>query len=128
MKLVVTGTRRGRPDVAYWLDRWARRYGLPEVLIVGDADGVDAQAVMWCGETRPLLQRVVVNPLLASPHRYHDRNQRMVDAAEPGDHCLAFPDPESRGTWDCVRRARARGLRVFVLPLVDEEKLDAQAG
>ena len=103
-----------------WLDRWVKRYGMPKVLIVGDAPGVDAQALMWCGEERPLLHRVTVDRRLPSPERYHDRNQRMVDAAEPGDHCLAFPDPESRGTWDCVRRARERGLVVFVLPTLPE--------
>lgn len=36
------------------------------------------------------------------------RNQHMVDLG--ADLCLAFPDTYSRGTWDCVRRARAAGI------------------
>lgn len=40
------------------------------------------------------------------------RNQAMVDAG--ADVCLAFASPGSRGTWDCVRRAREAGIRVEV--------------
>lgn len=32
------------------------------------------------------------------------RNQEMVDAG--ADHCYAFPTPNSRGTWDCVKRVK----------------------
>lgn len=40
------------------------------------------------------------------------RNQVMVDI---GDHvlCLAFPAPDSVGTWDCVRRAQKAGIPVL---------------
>lgn len=40
------------------------------------------------------------------------RNQEMVDLG--ADVCLAFPDADSRGTWDCVRRADAAGIPVIV--------------
>lgn len=40
------------------------------------------------------------------------RNQAMVDTAP--DLVLAFPLGDSRGTWDCVRRARTAGLAVIV--------------
>jgi hypothetical protein len=40
------------------------------------------------------------------------RNQKMVDAG--ADICLAFPTDESRGTLDCIRRARAAGIPVKV--------------
>jgi hypothetical protein len=49
-----------------------------------------------------------------SPHLYPCagpvRNQLMVDLG--ADVCLAFITPESRGTWDCVRRAEAAGIHV----------------
>ena len=38
------------------------------------------------------------------------RNQEMVDLG--ADICLAFPLGESRGTRDCMRRARKAGIRV----------------
>jgi hypothetical protein len=44
----------------------------------------------------------------------HMRNQHMVDLG--ADICLAFPLDDSRGTWDCVRRARAAGIPVEIIP------------
>lgn len=41
------------------------------------------------------------------------RNQEMVDLG--ADICLAFPSEGSRGTWDCVRRARKAGIEVKVI-------------
>lgn len=41
------------------------------------------------------------------------RNQEMIDKG--ADICLAFPLPQSKGTWDCVRRAKAAGIRVVVI-------------
>lgn len=41
------------------------------------------------------------------------RNQQMLDEQQP-DEVHAFPLPDSRGTWDMVRRARAAGVPVHV--------------
>lgn len=41
------------------------------------------------------------------------RNQDMVDLG--ADVCLAFPTPSSRGTWDCVNRAKAAGIPIEVV-------------
>lgn len=41
------------------------------------------------------------------------RNQLMVDLG--ADICLAFPLPGSRGTWDCMGRAEAAGIKVINL-------------
>jgi hypothetical protein len=43
------------------------------------------------------------------------RNARMVAAG--ADLCLAFPDPRSRGTWDCLRKAANAGIPGRVYPL-----------
>lgn len=40
------------------------------------------------------------------------RNQKMVDLG--ADVCLAFPEEGSRGTWDCVKRAKEAGIPVHV--------------
>lgn len=40
------------------------------------------------------------------------RNLKMVETRP--DLVGAFPSPKSRGTWDCVRKAREFGLRVEV--------------
>lgn len=40
------------------------------------------------------------------------RNAEMV--ALGADICVAFPGPKSVGTWDCVRRAVAAGIAVWI--------------
>lgn len=45
------------------------------------------------------------------------RNQEMVDLG--ADVCLAFPEKNSRGTWDCVRRAKAAGIPVEIYEEVE---------
>ncbi|KKL09598.1 hypothetical protein LCGC14_2564270, partial [marine sediment metagenome] len=42
------------------------------------------------------------------------RNQQMLDEAYP-NLVLAFPLPDSRGTWDMIRRARAAGIEVKII-------------
>lgn len=41
------------------------------------------------------------------------RNQDMVNAG--ADLCYAFPLELSKGTWDCVKRARKAGIPVIVI-------------
>ena len=40
------------------------------------------------------------------------RNQEMVDSG--AEVCLAFPEDDSRGTWDCVRKAKKAGIPVKI--------------
>lgn len=46
------------------------------------------------------------------------RNQQMVDHG--ADLCLAFPGPNSKGTRDCMARARVALIPVLVMELLDE--------
>ncbi len=41
------------------------------------------------------------------------RNIRMLESERP-DIVLAYPDPNSRGTWHCVREALQRGIPAVV--------------
>lgn len=41
----------------------------------------------------------------------HMRNQAMVDLG--ADMCIAFPLRDSRGTWDCMKRAKKAGMSVI---------------
>lgn len=47
------------------------------------------------------------------------RNQHMVDLG--ADICLAFVLPDSRGTWDCVRRCEKAGIPVRIIKAHLEE-------
>ena len=109
-RLVVTGSREGRADVERALDTWVMRYGIPQLVIVGDQRGVDTQAFEWAKERGYTFRRERVRPGQPSPACFHDRNQRMVDWAAPGDYLLAFPTAGSRGTWDCFQRGQRAGL------------------
>jgi len=40
------------------------------------------------------------------------RNQLMVD--HKADVCVVFPMPDSRGTWDCVRRAKKARIPLVI--------------
>jgi hypothetical protein len=42
------------------------------------------------------------------------RNTEMVEAG--ADVCVAFPGPKSKGTWDCIRKAAAAGIPVWIEP------------
>lgn len=115
--LLITGSRHGRPDVAYWLDRWVDKHGRPSMVVLGDARGVDSQAREWC-EKRGLRFSIIYAEWERLGKRAGPvRNQEMVDAAQPGDWLLAFPWGDSRGTRDCMRRGVERGLRVYEMPL-----------
>ena len=49
------------------------------------------------------------------------RNARMV--ALGADVCLAFPGPGSRGTMDCIRKAKAAGIPTMIRHWHDVLKL-----
>jgi hypothetical protein len=44
------------------------------------------------------------------------RNSAMV--ALGADICLAFPAPDSRGTWDCLTKAAKAGIHTRIYPLL----------
>jgi hypothetical protein len=119
MRILVTGSRD-------WPDRDVVREALvdaiggthPVTLVVGDcptgADRAATDVWRYWASVHPdwYLPAEVYRAdwrtegKVAGPNR----NQRMVDAGV--DVCLAFPLDGSRGTWDCVRRARAAGIPV----------------
>jgi hypothetical protein len=112
---VVTGTRRDTMAGAITraLDAWE-----PDVVLVGDATGVDAEAREW---TRVCGAQLVV---FSANWRVHGkaagpkRNAALADAAEAyarGPYVVqafAVPDGSSIGTHDCVRALKARGVPV----------------
>lgn len=81
-------------------------------IVVGGAGGVDSAALDWawghrCATIRNMPADWDKHGRKAGPIR----NQEMVDYA---DACIAIPCPKSKGTWDTVRRAEAKGIPVYV--------------
>jgi len=108
-RLVVTGSRD-------WTDRACVEEALRRLpvgrLAHGGARGLDAIAAEMATE---LGWEVVAYPADWSRGKRagSERNVRMVDAERP-DIVLAFPLPQSRGTWHCARYAHSLGVPVFV--------------
>lgn len=112
--LVITGTRRQRKDTATQCDAVVAEYGIPRLVVVGDATGVDRAAYFWASRRGYAIAKEVVDPSTPSPQKFHDRNQRMVGHAGLGDICLGLPDEKSRGTFDCLSRAKNRGMTCLI--------------
>lgn len=126
--LIVTGARAVSPDRADEVRAALRRHLAPHThyrnkcdVYVGDAPGVDAIA-------RGMFEHVpnVRLHVFEASWKQHGRaagpirNQEMVDYARSGHvigmlEYMAFPGPQSRGTWDCIKRMADAGIdgRVF---------------
>ena len=118
MRIIITGSR-------HWIDRdeidyllyWACQEDEELVIVHGGCPtGADAIADEIA---RGMDIPVEVHPADWSLGRRAGplRNQRMVDLG--ADACHAFPLADSRGTWDCVRRAEAAGIPVVIHRAVD---------
>lgn len=108
-RILVTGSRD-------WTDHSAviealQKHG-PGTLVHGDCRGLDRSAARIAQELGWPVEAWPANWIDEGPAAGPKRNQRMVNAG--ADVCLAFPLAYSKGTWDCVRRAEAAGIPVFV--------------
>ena len=127
--ILVTGTRRDshnpsgvRDYVRRRLDKCLAGVEKPRVhLIHGGAKGIDTLAGEWA-RTRSIVWTTFPVDWNSVPREEQrglgpQRNQVMVDFClklERPEHvvCMAFPDRESKGTLDCMRRAHKAGIRV----------------
>lgn len=119
MRILITGSRD-------WNDLGLIKTllsGFPKgtTIIEGEARGADRLARQAAEELG-----LQVEPWPADWDRYGKRagairNQQMVDSG--ADLCLAFPLPQSRGTFDCIERAEKAGILVIRGDEVDPEFL-----
>ena len=135
VRILVTGTRNGfgcDPCLAMEEAMSAAGLGCGAVveLVHGGANGVDTESTAWARcwgiPVRVFQADWKTRGYFAGPIR----NGEMVDycdvmAGSAGDEapcvCLAFPDQKSKGTWDCVRRAKAAGIRAVVAKIREDE-------
>lgn len=113
MRLLVTGSRDSFPGLLQALDAIFAAVE-PDEIHVREQTGVDIDTREWAAVHGHSLVPTDADMSQPSPQRYHDANQRMVDKCEAGDVAVGFPGPNSRGTWDCLRRALKRGLKCYV--------------
>lgn len=111
---LITGSRHGFEGLERALNAAEMFFGRPTRVHVREQRGVDQATRAWVRDAGLLLVPHRVDESLPSPERYHQANQAMVDRVADGGIAFGFPDVHSRGTWDCLRRAHARGLRCYV--------------
>jgi hypothetical protein len=102
----------------------------PDLVIVGDASGVDKEARVWCKLNGVAIligeAHWTANGKSAGPRR----NRAMVQTAAAfamstvnDVRAAAFPGPQSRGTWDAVRLCEEFRVPVDVLgPWAERKK------
>lgn len=111
-RVLVTGSRRWRMGTPIF-NALVERYEPGAVLIEGEAPGADVIS-------RRLGERIgyKILPFPADWDRYGRsagpiRNTQMLEEGKPTD-VLAFPLPDSKGTWDMIDKALAAGLKVSI--------------
>lgn len=109
-RLLATGSRhyRSARTVRNALDPYR---GQNLTLVVGDAPGLDTIAYGVWTSWGEIPVRIAADWIRYGNHAGPIRNQQMVNL---GGYiaCLAFPLIGSRGTWDCVARARRAHIPV----------------
>lgn len=88
-----------------------------QVIIHGKAEGADTLAGQWADINNvPVLEF----PVKKTDWKTHGkaaesiRNQQMIDEGKP-DLVVAFPTPQSKGTWDMIRRAKKAGIKTIIM-------------
>jgi hypothetical protein len=123
--VVVTGARDLRRGDVVWHALDAFR---PSRVWHGGARGADRHAHAWCRDRGRVAVVHHANWTALGRNAGLFRNAQMVDAARAhaAEHggrevvMLAFPSPDSRGTWHAVRYAASSGLRVRVYPVMPD--------
>lgn len=119
MRIIVTGARDHDDEHAVYnaLDAHWRNHpaGQPFVVVHGACPtGADDHARHWAASRGVPQEPYPARDFGPWPWCGPRRNTHMVRLG--GDLVIAFPGPKSRGTWDCVRKARAAGIPVEIHP------------
>jgi hypothetical protein len=121
VRVLITGSKyRPAVDVMTVLDNYGD--AITEV-IVGDSSGADEGARAWA-KSHHIPCQVFTSDWTSEDLKHLEwlpipnRNKLMI-ATKP-DLCLAFPMKNSKGTWDCVRKAREANVHVTIVDCKDD--------
>lgn len=116
MRLLVTGGREFDRTARLWqiLDGYLKQHGVEGLVIVHGycPRGADAMADQWARAHGITVERHPAHWTTYGKRAGYIRNQEMVDSRP--DECVAFPDPSSVGTWDCIDRAETAGIKTRI--------------
>jgi hypothetical protein len=82
----------------------------PDFVVVGDARGADMIVRVWCKERGVDFKEYKAHWNVHLTAAGTIRNQQMLDEHRDADYVLAWPDPNSRGTYDMLRRCFIAGI------------------
>lgn len=84
-------------------------------IIEGGAKGADHLGFLWsCLREMRQHQRFRAEWKIYGKAAGPKRNLAMLVEGKP-DLVIAFPDPDSRGTWDMVEKAKKAGVKTIVI-------------
>lgn len=125
MRVIFTGSRnwtgfeaeRRAGEVLTSLEAFVGIIGqAPMVIVHGDnPEGLDAIVDRWAVRRGYEPERHPAKWDVFGKAAGPIRNQEMVDLG--ADMCLGFPLPGSKGTVDCMNRARLAGILTIVVPM-----------
>jgi hypothetical protein len=119
--LIVTGSRSGIPDGVSWgierLEQLEREIANADLVLHGDADGVDRQAARLATQLNVHSMGIAALWRKRGKKAGPERNTKLAEVAgllQQGGadvHYAALPDSRSSGTWDAVNKLKAHGIR-----------------
>jgi len=110
MKVIVTGSRdyTNKEFVFEKLDNVNKQYGI-DLLICGDASGVDQLAIMWAQYNEIPFKKYKANWGLFGKKAGPIRNEKMAKSG--ADLCIAFPG--GRGTENMKSNAKKYNIDIL---------------
>lgn len=116
MRVLVTGSRDLVDAQPVYEALWVQANKLASIteltVVEGGARGADFHARMFCREYGAVNETYPADWETYGKAAGHIRNAIMV-ASKP-DLCLAFPRGVSKGTWNCVYKAREAKIPVII--------------
>lgn len=116
MRLAIVGSRFFKDkELAFkWIEICLRRWGQPEEIVSGGAEGADALAELYADEHG--IPKEIYNADWGTfPEKAgRIRNTKVVKRAT---HMIAFVKSDSVGTWDAITKARSAGLVLEIAPV-----------
>lgn len=115
MKLAIVGGRtfNNYDLMCQALEEYCEDMGMPILVVSGGAKGADTLGERWAKENG--IKTLILKPDWSTGSKAGlNRNTDIVNAST---HVIAFVMPESRGTWDTIRKARKSDKNVKIIKI-----------
>jgi hypothetical protein len=116
MKLAIVGSRNfdNYPLFCNKLKEFVDKYGAPELVVSGGAEGADTFAEIWA-KSNSIPTKIFKPDWSTGNHAGFRRNTDIINECT---HVLAFPSHSGTGTQDSIAKARRSG-KMTVIYFID---------